>query len=192
MPGADGFAEFQVPRHFIFLLALLFAWSAPAAAQEVFVGLHQNGVNTPLSLEAAEGGAQIQAGYRFKPARALKAIGSPQPYVIVSVNTRGDTSFAGAGLSWKLGPGKVYVRPGLGIVVRDGPSVKNNYTLLMRTDMGSRVLFEPEIALGVQVSERVSVEASWTHISHAKLAHRTQNPGLDQIGVRVNFRLGRR
>lgn len=179
-------------QRFLLLMAFLIAWATPASAQEVFVGLYQNGVNTPLSLETGEGGAQVQAGYRFKPIKALRVIGSPQPYVIASVNTRGDTSFAGVGLSWKLKAGKVYVRPGLGVVVHDGPAHRLNYELLMRTDLGSRVVFEPELGLGVQVSERVSVEASWIHASHARLFSKSQNPGLDQIGVRLNISLGRR
>lgn len=57
------------------------------------------------------------------------------------------------------------------------------------TELGSRVLFEPELALGTQLSERVSLEASWVHISGARLFNTAQNPGIDMIGVRVNWRL---
>jgi len=44
------------------------------------------------------------------------------------------------------------------------------------------VLFEPELGLGFQLSERVAVEATWVHASHAQLLSR-QNPGLDSIGI---------
>ena len=58
----------------------------------------------------------------------------------------------------------------------------------MRTDFGSRILFEPEIGIGYQVSERVAVEAAWVHVSHAQLLSR-QNPGMDSIGIRLSWRL---
>ena len=156
------------------------------------MGVYKNGVDTMLSIPIEEGGAEIHAGYRFAPIKALKAVGKPQPYVFVAVNTGGDTSLAGAGLSWKLRRGKIYVRPAIGVVVRDGPAYRSSQTLQMRTDLGSRVLFAPELAVGVQLSEKVSVEASWVHASHARLADSQQNPGLDQIGVRLSFKLGRR
>ena len=59
----------------------------------------------------------------------------------------------------------------------------------IRTDLGSRVLFEPEIALGVDLSPRWSVEASWVHISNARIFNSKQNPGIDTMGVRLNFAL---
>ena len=51
------------------------------------------------------------------------------------------------------------------------------------------VLFEPEIAIGTDLSERVSVEASWVHISNARLFNREQNPGIDMMGVRLNWKI---
>jgi hypothetical protein len=36
----------------------------------------------------------------------------------------------------------------------------------------------------------MAVEASYIHLSHAKLAG-AQNPGLDEVGVRFIFKLGR-
>ena len=40
--------------------------------------------------------------------------------------------------------------------------------------------------VGVQVNDRLSVEASWVHMSHAQLFGR-QNPGIDNVGVRLNL-----
>jgi hypothetical protein len=48
------------------------------------------------------------------------------------------------------------------------------------------VLFEPELGIGAQVTDRLSVEASWVHMSHARLFSR-QNPGIDNLGVRLNL-----
>jgi hypothetical protein len=78
------------------------------------------------------------------------------------------------------------VRPGLGLAVhtRDSDGVRNG----LRTDLGSRILIEPEIGVGYQVSDRFSVEATWIHISHAQLLSR-QNPGMESVGVRLSYRL---
>lgn len=171
------------------LIAALAALSAlpSAQAREVYLGVHKHEVNTPFSLDIPEGGADIQFGIRGNRSQALSFIGKPAPYVIGSVNTKGDTSFVGAGLSWPLPVGKqFYVRPGLGMVIHNGPSLRYDPVTLRRTDLGSRVLFEPELAAGIHVTPRLSVEASWTHISHARLFNSQQNPGIDMIGARVN------
>lgn len=170
--------------------AILMTGAVPASAhaQEAFIGGAAHGVDTIFSLETGERGLDVQAGYRFAPQEALSAIGSPEPYVLAVVNTRGDTSLVAAGLSWTLGDGPLYFRPGIGIAVHDGPKQRVDPTSGLRTDLGSRVLFEPEIALGVRVSERVAIEANWIHVSHARLFG-GQNPGLDIIGARLSLRL---
>lgn len=81
------------------------------------------------------------------------------------------------------------MRPGIGLAIHDAPSLRVNPQTGLRTDLGSRVLFEPEIAVGTRLSDRVSIEASWVHISNARLFDREQNPGIDAIGVRVNWRM---
>ena len=168
-------------------LLLTLAVPGAAAAQEAFAGLYAHEVDTPFSLQVQEDGAAVAAGFRFAPINALRRIGSPAPYVVVSLNTAGDTSFAGAGLSWTVGGGPVYLRPGVGLVVHDGPEYRVSDG--RRTDLGSRVLFEPEIAIGYRVDERLSLEASWMHISQARLFNSQQNPGIDMIGARLNLRL---
>ena len=161
--------------------------AAPAAAQEVFAGVYVHEVETPLTFAVNESGADVELGYRFAPAEGLSFLGKPQPYMLASINTAGDTSFVGGGLSWKVGKGPVYLRPGIGIIVHDGPSSRFDPATGRRTDLGSRVLFEPEIAIGARVSERVSVEASGVHISQAQIFNSQQNPGIDMMGVRLNL-----
>ncbi|HLL58872.1 MAG TPA: acyloxyacyl hydrolase, partial [Allosphingosinicella sp.] len=79
-----------------------------------------------------------------------------------------------------------YARPGIGLGLHDGPvGVAPGKD---RIDLGSRLLFVPEIAMGYQINERFSVEASLVHLSHAQLAG-GQNPGIDNVGVRLNYRL---
>ena len=171
------------------LAALLFAvFPATVAAQEVFAGAYVHGVETPFTFDTGERGMDVEIGYRFARLDALELIGRPAPYLIASAYTRGDTGFAGAGLSWKIGKGPLYLRPGIGLVVQDGPRLRVGGDG-RRTDLGSRILFEPEIALGTKLSDKVSIEASWTHISHARLFNRQQNPGIDMMGVRLVFAL---
>ncbi len=172
------------------LAAISAATPTQANAQEVFGGVYAHAVDTPFTLETTESGSvDIAAGVRFGGIEALNFIGSPEPYVVGNLNTSGDTSFAGAGLAWTIGKGPFYVRPGIGLVVHDGPEFRVNPETGFRTDLGSRVLFEPEIGVGYRVSERASVEAHWMHISQGQIFDGDQNPGIDMIGVRANWRL---
>ena len=170
------------------LIGAALAMPSPAAAQEAFVGAYVHEVDTPFTLHTGEAGADLAVGYRFAPLEPLRAIGRPAPYVIASLNSAGDTSFAGAGVSWTIGKGPVYVRPAAALVVHDGPGFRRD-SAGRRTDLGSRVVFEPEIALGYRIDERFSLEASWMHLSHATLFNGEQNPGIDMIGARLNLRL---
>ena len=161
--------------------------AAPAQAGEVYGGAYVHAVDTPFTFDTGEGGVDAQLGYRFDP--VTDKLGGPQPYIFGSVNSDGGTDFAGVGLSWKAELGPVYLRPGVGVVVHDAPGFRVDPETNLRTDLGSRVLFEPEIAIGTQVSERFSIEASWVHISNARLFNSRQNPGIDAIGIRLNYRL---
>lgn len=170
-------------------MAALAGTAQVAAAQEIYGGVYAHAVDTPFTFDTGEGGVDVQVGYRFAPIDALRAVGRPEPYVFASVNLDGDTNFAGVGISWKAEIGPVYLRPGIGLVIHDAPSLRVDPATGVRTDLGSRVLFEPEIALGTQLSPRLSVEASWVHISNARLFNSEQNPGIDMIGVRLNYRM---
>lgn len=178
-----------MPTKPLLALALAFAISAPAQAGEVFGGVFAHAVDTPLSLDSGEGGVDIELGYRGAPIAALAAIGSPEPYAFVSVNTAGDTDFVAAGLAWKFAVGPVYLRPGLGLTLNNGPERRVDPATGNRTELGSSVLFAPELGIGVELGRGASLEASWVHISGARLFNNEQNPGIDMIGVRFNQRL---
>jgi lipid A 3-O-deacylase len=159
--------------------------AAPARADELFGGVSVHDVDTPLNKGGFEGGLDVQAGWRGSRIRALKAVGAPSPYAFVSVSTEGDTNLAAAGISWKIGH-SVYLRPGIGLAVHD----RSSHVVYggLRGDLGSRILFEPELGIGVRLGDRLSVEASWVHVSHATLFS-DQNPGMDNIGLRLNYKL---
>ncbi|HEY7006960.1 MAG TPA: acyloxyacyl hydrolase [Sphingomicrobium sp.] len=163
------------------LLVVLAA--APAQAGEVFGGVYAHDVKLPTDKSGIESGADVMLGYRGG------AIGHTplQPYVFGALNTAGDTSYAAVGLSAKFGH-SIYFRPGLGIAIHTGSAEKFQDLSNDEIDFGSRVLFEPEVAVGAQINSRLSIEASWVHMSHAQLAGR-QNPGIDNLGVRLNLAL---
>jgi hypothetical protein len=165
----------------VLIAALVAVAPAPALADEVFGGLYVHDVDTPLTISGIEGGADVQLGWRGG------RIGKTplQPYVFGALNTAGETSYAAAGISAKFGR-QIYIRPGVGLAIHNGSAKNFEDPTNGKIDFGSRVLFAPELGIGVQVSPRLSVEASWVHMSHAQLFGR-QNPGIDNLGVRLNL-----
>ena len=166
--------------------ALALSTAGTAHADELFGGVYVHDVKTPLDKSGIENGADLMVGYR--PGRIGHLWSAElQPYVFGALNTNGNTSYAAAGLDAKFPLGRQwYFRPGVGIAIHNGSAGK-----YFRTDkiaFGSRVLFEPEIALGTRLTDRLSVEASWVHMSHAQLFG-PENPGIDNLGIRVNLKL---
>jgi hypothetical protein len=172
-----------VKRVAVIVVALLAAAPAPAHAGEIFGGLYIHDVDTPLTKSGVEGGADAQLGWRGGRIGATPL----QPYIFGALNTAGETSYAAVGLSARFGS-SVYVRPGLGIAVHNGSARNFEDPTNGEIDFGSRVLFEPELGIGARINEHLSIEASWVHMSHAQLFGR-QNPGVDNIGVRLNLAL---
>ena len=161
--------------------ALLMLSAVPAHAGELFGGIYVHDVKLPTDLSGIENGFDLQVGYR-----GGRIAHSPlQPYIFGALNSAGDTSYAAVGLSAKFGRG-VYVRPGLGIAIHNGSAGK--FFNPDKIAFGSRVLFEPEIAVGTRINDRLSIEASWIHMSHAQLFG-GENPGIDNLGLRLNLAL---
>jgi len=159
------------------------AFAAPALADDIWAGVYQHDVT--IAQTRFETGQDIKAGWIGEPIDGLKAIGSPSPHILVSKSLKGQTDYAAVGLNWTFGT-RVYARPGIGLAVHNGPSraVRNG----RRVDLGSPVVFEPELAVGWRISERYRLEASWIHLSHATLFSR-QNRGMDSMGMRLLLRL---
>ena len=164
-------------------VAVTFFTPAAAHADEVFGGVYAHAVGTALSLGSSrESGIDFQIGYRgdtIIPGTRL------QPYVFGALNTKGDTSYAAAGLAWKFGE-RFYVRPGLGLAIHNGSIADFNQG--DRIAFGSRILFAPEVGVGARINDRLTVEASLVHLSHGQLFG-GQNPGIDNVGVRLNLKL---
>ena len=161
---------------------------APAFAQEVFAGLLAHDVHLPIDKSGQEHGAELELGFRSRPVVPLGFVGGPSLYVRGALAASGGTDFVSAGLSWQLGHGRVYVRPEVGLAVQTGrmPVFDAGGT---RTDLGSRFVFEPAVAIGYRIAPLLSVEAALVHRSHAGLFNSRQNPGMDSVGLRLNVRL---
>ena len=168
--------------------ALLAAILLPSAAHagELFGGIHVHDVKTPLDDSGIESGVDLSLGYRGDAVGHLWRA-QLQPYIFAAVNSDGNTNYGAVGVSAKFPLGGTwYVRPGIGLAIHTGSAGK--YYRTDKIAFGSRVLFEPELAVGTQVNSRLSIEASWVHMSHAQLFGR-ENPGIDNLGLRMNLRL---
>jgi hypothetical protein len=167
-------------------MTLAAAFPGEASAGEIFTGLHVHDVKTPLDASGIESGIDFSLGYRGSSIGHLFTA-ELQPYIFGALNSAGNTDYAAAGLEAKFPLGHhFYFRPGIGIAVHNGSAGK--YYRTDKIAFGSRVLFEPEIALGTQLGRRFSLEASWVHMSHAQVFGK-ENPGIDNLGVRLNFAL---
>lgn len=159
---------------------------ASASASEIFGGLYVHDVDTIFTLSGVEGGMDVQLGWRGNSVG--RVIGAEfQPYVFGAINTAGETNYAAAGISAKFGD-SFYVRPGLGLAIHDGSAANFEDPDNGKVDFGSRILFEPELAIGTRINDRTTIEASWVHMSQAQLFGK-QNPGIDNFGVRLNIAL---
>ena len=178
----------MAPRSAIIAATLAALLPAPALAQELFAGVLVHDVHLPLDLSGQEHGPELELGWRSGRMGGLGLIGGPSFYVRGALAASGGTDFVSAGLSWRVGHGRFYLQPALGLAVQTGkmPVFDAGGT---RTDLGSRLVFEPELAIGYRLAPRVSVEAALVHRSHGGLFNSQQNPGMDSVGLRLNVRL---
>lgn len=186
------------------------AVAAPALAGEAFVGVYKHDVTfigSAVGLGAAgrEDGVDVHLGYRTNRLETLTWLGKPQVHAMVSINSDNTSNFVATGFNWKVELGEkggFYLRPGLGLAYTDGKAklppanapglseeerARRTWLYYNRIEFGSRVLFEPELALGYQVNDRVSVELSYTHLSNGQIFHQGKNQGLDDAGVRLVY-----
>lgn len=163
--------------------AALLGAATPANGSELFGGLFIHDVKTPLTLSGVESGIDAQLGWRGD------GIGRTplQPYAFASVNSAGNSHFAAVGISARFGD-RIFVRPGIGLAVHTGSAADFDDPTNDRIEFGSRLLFEPELGIGVRLNDRTTIEGSLVHLSQGQLFGR-QNPGIDNLGVRFSLRL---
>jgi len=185
--------------------------AVPALAGEAFVGVYKHDVTfigdaVGLGAAGREDGVDVHLGYRTDRIESLRWLGKPQVHAMVSINSENTSNFVAAGFDWRIElgqPGGFYLRPGMGLAYTDGkaglppanaPNISDEerarrtelyYT---RIDFGSKVLFEPELALGYDLSDSWSAELSYTHLSNGQIFHQGKNQGLDDAGVRLVYK----
>lgn len=150
-----------------------------------------------------DGTVDLQFVYRSAP---LKFALKPRLTGKLQINTAGRTSFASVGAEWRRHAldGRIYGQVGIGVTIHDGydftpdpfepglgeGEARRRYQIYREhLSFGSQVLFNPNASVGVHVSPRWAVELTWEHFSHRQMFSE-QNPGLDNLGLRVVRTLG--
>jgi lipid A 3-O-deacylase len=165
------------------ILATAFA-AAPAHADELIGGVYVHDVDTFATIAGVEDGVDFQLGWRGDRMGKTRL----QPHVFAAVNSAGQTNYAAAGVSMKFGD-KFFIRPGIGLAVHTGSAANFQDDTNDHLEFGSRILFAPELGIGMRINDRTTIEASWVHMSNGQIFDRDQNPGIDNLGVRFAFKL---
>ncbi|MAP96299.1 MAG: hypothetical protein CMK07_15245 [Ponticaulis sp.] len=144
-----------------------------------------------------EDGPNVAGEIMFKSPDFLSWAFSPNPYVMASVNTAGETSFGGFGLEWQYEFGDGWaIEPGLGYVIHNG-EVNNPYPngtpeaaafFEEHVLFGSEDLFRTSLSLSKYFSDDWGVQLMFEHLSHGQILGEGRNQGIDNLGVRVMYR----
>lgn len=190
------------------LVGVVAAFASPALAQQWYVGLYAHDVTfvgNALGMGAAgrEDGVDLHLGLRSKRITALEVLGAPQAHAYVSINSNRTSDFVAMGFNWPITlVGNLYLRPGFGLGYTDGKAglppanvpglspdelARRRTLYFTRIDFGSRMLFNPEIALGYRFNDRLATELSYTHLSNGQIFHHGKNQGLDDAGIRLVY-----
>lgn len=146
-----------------------------------------------------EGGANIEAQLNFQAPDAFSLIGRPRPFLVASVNTDGAVSYGGLGLQWRAPLLAGFrLEPELGYVIHDGevenPFPNGDPRATQFSDdhilYGSRDLFRTALGLTRDVGDRATASLFFNHLSHGQILGSGRNQGVDELGVRVGWRLG--
>jgi lipid A 3-O-deacylase len=184
------------------VLGALAAQSGEAAAgiDRVYLGVLAHNIQVMDEKNAGkEDGPTVELQANFSSPGFLRWAGSPEPYVVGSLNVAGETSFAGVGLEWNWEFAEGWaLSPGLGYVVHDG-ELDNPYAngtpeaaafFEENLLLGSRDLFRTTIGLSREFGEGWSAQAFYSHLSHGQILGEGRNQGLDQAGLRIGKRFG--
>jgi lipid A 3-O-deacylase len=179
---------------------LLVCWglATPALADvsEVRFGAFAHNVETNVAKNAGkEGGQDLQIEVLFDSPPLLRRIGAPRPSLVASLNTQGETSFAGASLDWHFPVGQKFsLDPYLGYVIHTGDPLNNPYPPAdsvrraafnaEELALGSRDLFRLGFAVSYQATDAWTSAIVYEHLSHGHILGGEKNQGLDNLGLR--------
>lgn len=180
--------------------ALMLAPAAYADVNELHVGVMDHNICVVNCKNAnKEDGPNIEAQLTFDSPDFLDWALSPRPYLLASLNTAGDTSFAGVGLEWRWDFAEGWaLQPGIGYVVHDGET-ENPYAngtpeaaafAEQHVQYGSRDLFRTSLGLTRDLPGPWEVQVLYEHLSHGQILGSGRNQGTDELGVRLGYRFG--
>lgn len=180
--------------------ALAVAPSAQAGVDEIHVGVMAHNVCVIDCKNAdKEDGPNVEFQVSFESPGWLDWAGSPQPYLMASVNTAGDTSFGGFGLEWRWDFADGWaVEPGFGYVVHNGetnnpfPNGSPEAAAFAEENvmLGSEDLFRTSIGLTRDFAGPWEAQVFFEHLSHGQILGEGRNQGLDQVGIRLGYQFG--
>jgi len=100
------------------------------------------------------------------------------------INNQSDTSFIYSGLNWEGLFFETFIWEFfLGIATHDGEISTTDTT---KRAFGSRVLFREAVAIGIELSESITVTFIYDHYSHTGIDDRI-NQGNDNSGIRLAY-----
>jgi lipid A 3-O-deacylase len=146
-----------------------------------------------------EDGVNVEGELVFASPGIFDIILSPRPYVVGSVNTAGNTSFAGGGLMWTFEFADGWaIEPSLGYVIHDGElespypqgDPRSEAFAEDHVFLGSRDLFRTGLALNKDFGENWGGQLLFEHLSHGQILGEGRNQGMDSAGVRIYYRFG--
>ncbi|MGF1462195.1 MAG: hypothetical protein ACFB2Z_03355 [Maricaulaceae bacterium] len=165
----------------------------------------------PIGGGDLEDGPDIVGQVYFPLPEIARYIGRPRFFVGGNLNTSGDTSFGGFGLSWRWDvlpeslSRKIYIQGDFGYTLHTGeisipdampgdpPDVVAELNFLNENtiEFGSRDLFRSAFAVGWRLNERIALEGFIEHLSHGQIIGGPENDALNNAGGRIAFQFGR-
>lgn len=183
-----------------FGMAVLSAPAAQAGVDEFHVGVMDHNICvTNCDNADKEDGPNVTFQVSFDSPSFLGWAGSPQPYVMASVNTGGDTSYGGVGLEWRWTFTERWaLEPGFGVVVHDGatdnPFANGTPEAAAFSEenvlLGSDVLFRTSLGLTYDFDGPWEAGLFFEHLSHGQILASGRNQGLDEFGIRLGYQFG--
>ena len=167
--------------------------------EEVRLGITQHNVCVIDCGNAnKEDGPNVSGELVFASPGFLSFAFEPRPIVTASFNTAGKTSYGGVGLLWTVDFAEHWsLEPSLAYVLHDG-TIENPFPQGDPTGaayaeenllLGSDDLFRTGVALNRDFGEHWGMQLHYEHLSHGQILGNGRNQGLDNLGVRIYWRL---
>ncbi|WP_273145530.1 acyloxyacyl hydrolase [Oceanicaulis alexandrii] len=175
--------------------------TSAASAQSPGFGLQEIrlGVAAHDLTDHSEDGPQIVGDLMFASPDFLDPIWSPRPFLSANISTQGYTNLVTAGLAWDYGvTDRLSLEASFGLSYndgvlevypdRDGP-VEAQRIKDTRALLGSDWLFRTGFAADYALNDHWSLGVFYEHHSHGQILASGRNQGLDELGLRMSYRL---